>query len=36
MAELHYADNAWQREENGIGRIPGRGVNKREMWKTDV
>src|SRR5215510_1745055 len=31
IAELHYADKAWQREENGIGRIPGRGVNKREI-----
>src|SRR5215472_17537379 len=31
IAELHYADKAWQREEDSIGRIPGQGVNKREI-----
>src|SRR5262250_3060782 len=30
IAELHYADKAWQREEDSIGRIPSRGVNKQQ------
>src|SRR5215831_9128445 len=30
IAALHYADKAWQREEDSIGRIPSRGVNKHQ------